>query len=193
MSTKPKLHKIRAGLYEIVGVRCGLTDRILTASTTADTTPCGGELRTEAVSRGEFKWQAFCRKCSTCDANGHPTLDAVLRSATLGGCDACTTPRARSPMGGRMNVQRIQMQRRIHMIDAGEWRGLPGDAHTIDVLCEVYSPNTIPIEYQSDFQETFVYIVRQSRADGCPIHRELAEAQALRHAVKMMAMDRRVA
>lgn len=72
------LKKIRAGLYEIVGVFCG-GDNIYG--------PCGGQIRTEKHSphRGtgwdrEFTWETHCRKCGKCDANGHPNLAEVLKN-----------------------------------------------------------------------------------------------------------------
>jgi hypothetical protein len=38
------------------------------------TCKCGGQIFVDRVSHGEFKWEAFCCKCWTCDPNGWPTL-----------------------------------------------------------------------------------------------------------------------
>lgn len=60
----PTLKKIRAGLYEVVSVKCR----------------CGGNLRIEkdspnrGVSEKDFKWESFCIKCLSCDPNGWRTL-----------------------------------------------------------------------------------------------------------------------
>lgn len=64
-----RLRKVRAGLYEIVGVKCG-GDKIFG--------PCGGAIFTERNGRGQFTWETYCEKCKTCDFNGHRTLAMVL-------------------------------------------------------------------------------------------------------------------
>lgn len=50
--------RLRAGLYDL-------------EQTHKD---CGGELRAEKVSSGQFRWETYCRKCKDCDPNGYATL-----------------------------------------------------------------------------------------------------------------------
>lgn len=58
--------KIRAGLYQ-TDVRCR----------------CGGMVWVEKDGHDpSFLWESFCKKCGTCDANGHPSLRDCMATAT---------------------------------------------------------------------------------------------------------------
>ncbi len=57
--------RIRPGLHRIVGITC----------------ECGGELRIEQCGYGEFRWEASCAGCLTCDCNGWPTLAECVENA----------------------------------------------------------------------------------------------------------------
>lgn len=43
---------------------------------------CDGELRVDRCgSDPQFLWETFCKKCSTCDCNGHPSLRDCMATA----------------------------------------------------------------------------------------------------------------
>ena len=42
--------------------------------------PCGGRVLVQKTGRGEFRWEAYCDTCGTCDVDGHRTLREALKT-----------------------------------------------------------------------------------------------------------------
>lgn len=76
--SKITLRKIRAGLYEVGGVkhRCKPWSKDAPA----------GVVRIERVSWGHWRWESFCTLCKACDCDGWPTLAEAVQNVR-GFCD----------------------------------------------------------------------------------------------------------
>ena len=44
--------------------------------------PCGGQVYLDDISYGQFRYEAFCDSCKSCDPNGYPSLATAIAGAT---------------------------------------------------------------------------------------------------------------